>query len=151
MAKSLLCVCFLALLVAGCGGPSGPRNVDQVGQDNLTEVGELYRHYQFTKQKPPQKLGDLNTLRSMGGNGFEALSSGKIVLRYNATLPDTDEDPGHAESNEVLAYEKEVPANGGYVLLLNRTVKKMSADEFKAAPVPAGSKEGSPEPAGKKK
>ena len=82
--------------------------------------------------------------------GYEALRNGNIVLRYNAKLPDTDEDPGHAESNEVLAYEKEVPESGGYVLLLNRVVKKMTADEFKAAPMPAGSKEGSPEPAAKK-
>jgi hypothetical protein len=151
MPKLLLCACCLALLVAGCGGPNAPRTVDRVGQDNLTEVGELYRHYQFTKKKSPQKLSDLSTLRSMGGNGFEAIRNGNIMLLYNATLPDTDEDPGHAESNEVLAYEKDVPQNGGYVLLLNRVVKKMTADEFKAAPRPAGAKEGSPEPAGKKK
>jgi hypothetical protein len=150
MRKLITSACFLALLAAGCGGPNQPRTVHQVGQDNLTEVGELYRHYQFTKQKPPQQLSDFNTLRSMGGNGFEALRGGSIVLRYNAKLPDTDEDPGHAESSEVLAYQKEVPENGGYVLMLNRVVKKMTADEFKAAPMPAGSKEGSPEPAGKK-
>ena len=95
------------------------------------QVGELYRHYQFTKKKPPQKLNDLSAVRSLGGDGFEAVRNGSIVLRYNATLPDTDEDPGHAESNEVLAYEKQVPESGGYVLMLNRTVKQMTADEFK--------------------
>ena len=73
------------------------------------------------------------------------------MLRYNAKLPDMDEEPGHADSNEVLAYQKEVPENGGYVLMLNRVVKKMTADEFKAAPAPAGSKEGGSEPADKKK
>src|SRR5258708_2029931 len=130
MPKSVLCAICLALVASGCSGTNQPRTVDQVGQDNLVQVGELYRLYQFTKQQPPQKLGDLSTLRSMGGNGFEALSSGSIVLRYNAKLPDTDEDPGHAESNEVLAYQKEVPENGGYVLLLNRIVKKMTAEEF---------------------
>ena len=80
----------------------------------------------------------------------KSLRSGSIVLLYNATLPDTDEDPGHAESTEVLAYEKQVPETGGYVLLLNRVIRNMTADEFKAAPRPAGSKEGSPESAGKK-
>ena len=111
--KALLSACCLALVVAGCGGSDGPRSVEQVGQDNLIQVGELYRHYQFTKQKSPQKLTDLTTLRSMGGNGYEALRTGSIVLRYNAKLPDTDEEPGHAESNEVLAYEKQVPESGG--------------------------------------
>ncbi len=150
MPKSLLSAICLAVLAAGCSGPNGPRTVDQVGHDNLIEVGELCRHYQFTKQKPPQRLSDLNTLKTMGANGFEALRAGNIVLCYNATLPDTNEDPGQTESNEVLAYQKQVPENGGYVLMLNRTIKQMTADEFKAAPRPAGSKEGSPEPAGKK-
>jgi len=150
MPKLLLSACCLALLAPGCSESNQPRTPDQVDNDNLIQVGELCRHYQFTKQKPPQKLSDLNTLRSMGANGYEALRAGSIVLRYNATLPNTDEDPGQTESNEVLAYQAQVPENGGYVLLLNRTIKKMTADEFKTAPRPAGSKEGSPEPARKK-
>jgi hypothetical protein len=138
MPRRILTVCCLALLAAGCGGTNAPRSTDQVAQDNLAQVGELYRHYQFTKKKPPQKVADLGLVRSLAGNGFEALQSGKIIALYGATLPDTDEDPGHAESSEVLAYEKEVPESGGYVLMLNRTTKKMTADEFKAAPRPSG-------------
>ena len=149
MPKTLLCLCSLALVTAGCSETNHPRTAQEVGHDNLIEVGELCRHYQFTKQKPPQQLSDLDTLRSMGGNGYTSLRDGKIVLRYNAKLPDTDEDPGHAESSEVLAYEKEVPESGGYVLLLNRVIKKMTADEFKAAPMPAGAKEVKAEPAKK--
>jgi hypothetical protein len=150
MPKSLRIACCLAFLASGCTEANQVRSPDQVSQDDLIQVGELYRHYQFTKNKPPQQLTDLNTFRSMGGNGYESLRTGNVVLRYNATLPDTDEDPGHAESTEVLAYQKSVPESGGYVLLLNRTIKKMTADEFKAAPMPAGSKEGSPETAVKK-
>ena len=152
MSKAFLSAICLAVLAAGCSGTNQPRTVDQVGQDNLIEVGELYRHYQFTKKKAPQRLSDFNTLRTMGSNGYEALRAGKIVLCYNATLPDTDEEPGQSESNEVLAYEKDAPENGGYVLLLNRKIKKMGADELKAAPRPAGAKEGGPpEPSSKKK
>jgi hypothetical protein len=151
MPKSFLCAVTLAGLLAGCSGENKPRTVDQVGQDNLVQVGELYRQHQFMKKKPPQKLSDFNTLRTIGGNGFEALSKGSIVLLYNATLPDTEEDPGQSDSSEVLAYEKQVPESGGYVLLLNRKIKKMTADEFKAAPRPAGAKEVAPEPADKKK
>ncbi len=150
MPKSILTACCLAILAAGCGPSNQPRTADQVGQDNLAQVGELYRHFQFSKKKPPQKLADFNLVRTLGGNGFEALRSGNIVLLYNATLPDTDEDTGHAETGEVLAYQKQVPESGGYVLMLNRTIKKMTAEEFKAAPRPAGSKEGVPEPSGKK-
>jgi hypothetical protein len=112
-----------------------------VGQDNLVQVGELCRIFQFSKKKPPQKLDVFNSLRTQGMNGYEALRNSEIVLLYNATLPDLDEDPGHAESGEILAYEKQVPESGGSVLLLNRTVKKMTPEEFKAAPRPKDSKE----------
>jgi hypothetical protein len=140
MPKSILTVCALALLTAGCGGQGERRTTDQVDQDNLTQVGELYRHYQFTKKKPPQKFADLNAVRTLAGNGYEAVRTGTIVLRYGATLPDTNEEPVQGESDEVLAYQKQVPESGGKVLMLNRTVKTMTADEFKAAKM-AGNEE----------
>ncbi len=144
-----LMLCCLALTLAGCEESSPRRSVVQVDQDNLAEVGELCRHYQFMKKKPPQSFADLNAVRTMAGNGYEALRSGNVVLLYGATLPDMDEEPGHAETSEVLAYQKDVPESGGYVLLLNRTVKKLTADEFKAAPRPAGSAPGGPTAVGK--
>src|SRR5262249_24580183 len=105
---------------------------------------------QMSKNKPPGKFADFASVRAVAGNGYEAVRSGDIVLYYGATLPDLKEDPGHSESSEVLAYMKDVPQNGGYVLLLNRNVKKMKAEEFKAAPRPAGATEGTAEPAKKK-
>ena len=150
MPRSIIAACGLALLAAGCGSSNGPLTSDDADQILLRDVGELCRHYQFSKKKPPQKVTDVQTVRSMGANGCDALASGKIALLCNATLPDLDEDPGHSESNEILAYMKDVPQNGGHVLLLNRTIKKMTADEFKAAPRPAGAKEGASEPAKKK-
>jgi hypothetical protein len=149
MPKAMRTVCCLALLAAGCGGSNQATTPDQADQIRLTQVGELCRQYQFMKKKPPQKLADLGLVQSMGANGYEALRSGDIVLLYSATLPDLKEDPGHVESSEILAYQKQVPESGGYVLLLNRTIKKMTAEEFKSAPRPAGAKEGTPEPAKK--
>jgi hypothetical protein len=146
MPKSIMTVCALALLAAGCSEQSERRTPDQVDQDNLTQVGELYRHYQATKNKPAQKFADLIAVRNMGANGYEAVRAGTIVLRYGATLPDTGEEPGQAESDEVLAYQQQVPESGGKVLMLNRTVKTMTAGEFKAAKMA-----GKEEPVSKKK
>jgi hypothetical protein len=135
MRKSIGAVCCLAFLTAGCGGPAnGPLSPDQEVTSNLLEVGELYRLYQVGKNKPPKALADLTSVRSQAANGFEALKSGKIVLQYGATLTDTSEDPGQGSSDQVLAYEKQVPETGGKVLMLNRAVKNMTAEEFKAAP-----------------
>jgi hypothetical protein len=151
MPRSIIAAaCGLALLAAGCGSSNRPLTSDDADQILLRDVGELCRHYQASRKKPPQKITDIGTVRSMGANGYDALASGKIVLLCNAKLPDLDEDSGHSESNEILAYMKDVPQNGGHVLLLNRTIKKMTAEEFKAAPRPPGATEGSVEPVKKK-
>jgi hypothetical protein len=133
MPKSILTVCCLALLAAGCGPSNRPPTPEEGDEHTLAQVGELYRHYQFTKKKSPQKLDDLDAVRSMGANGFEAVRTGKIILRYGATLPDTGEEPGQSPSDEVLAYQSQVPESGGKVLMLNRTIRTMTAEEFKAA------------------
>jgi hypothetical protein len=134
MAKAILTAGCLALLAAGCGGSNQRFTADQAAEYNLIQVGELYRHHQALKNRPPAKLADLNGVRVIGANAYEAVRSGKIVLRYGATLPDTGEEPGQTPSDEVLAYEKQVPVNGGKVLMLNRTVRTMTAEEFNAAP-----------------
>ncbi len=56
-----------------------------------------------------------------------------MIAFYQAQLPDLSEGPGKGPDDVVLAYEKNVPTEGGLVLMLNRSVKKLTADEFKAA------------------
>ncbi len=148
MRKSMITVCLLSLVAAGCGGSSGrPLSKDDGDELTLTQVGELCRNYQFAKKKGPDKLTDLSGQKTQGANGYDALTSGKIVLLYGATLPNLNEDPGEGPDDEVLAYMAEVPQSGGKVLMLNRTIKTMSADDFKSAkkagkevPLPAAKK-----------
>ena len=56
-----------------------------------------------------------------------------VVLRYGAMLSDTKEEPGQTPSDELLAYESQVPEKGGRVLMLDRTIKTMTPEEFKVA------------------
>jgi hypothetical protein len=147
MRKSIVMVCCLALLAAGCGGSNRPPTPDETEEGALGQVGNLLLYYQSAKNKPPEKLADLASVKQMGTNGYEAIRDGQIVLRYGASLPDTKEEPGGAPSDEVVAYQSQVPESGGKVLLLNRTVKTMTADQFKSAklagkegPAPAAAK-----------
>jgi hypothetical protein len=133
MSKSLIALCCTMILAVGCGGTNKPLTPDQAEESDLTQVGGMYLAYQLSAKKPPEKLSDMNSVKAVSGNGYEAVRSGNIVLRYGATLPDTNEEPGGSPSDEVLAYQKQVPQSGGKVLLLNRTVKTMTADEFKSA------------------
>jgi hypothetical protein len=132
MPKSILTVCCLALLAVGCGG-NKPPTVEEGKEGVLSQVGEMYRNYQMVKNKPPEKFSELASVRSVSGNGYEAVRTGDVILRYGVPLPDTKEEPGQSSSGEVLAYEKNVPNEGGRVLLLNRTIKTMTPEEFKAA------------------
>jgi hypothetical protein len=58
------------------------------------------------------------------------VKSGDVVVLWGTTLQG-EGDVGKDEI--VVAYEKDVPTSGGFVLLSAGTVKKMTADEFKAA------------------
>ena len=137
-ARWFLC---LPLVVAGCGGPvEKPPTVADMEETKLNDVAELYRLHQVSANKPPTSIGELTAMEAMSPMGAQAIRQGDVVVRLGATLPDTAEGPGTGPSDEVLAYQKQVPESGGQVLMLNRTIKSMTAEEFKAAKL-AGSKD----------
>src|SRR5262245_17284064 len=133
------CLCTLVVLSAaawigwGTGGSSGG-GATSVESTALNELGEAYRAYSIANKKPPKSMADLSKVEAIGGNGVASAKEGNIIVNWGATLPDTDETPGKNPSPEILAYWKGVPESGGYVLMLDRTIKQMTADEFKAAP-----------------
>ncbi|WZO98119.1 hypothetical protein EP7_005174 [Isosphaeraceae bacterium EP7] len=119
----------------GCGGPTAAAlSVDHAEEVKLQQVGEMLREYQISLGKPPKSIKQLvlNSGGSLGG--FELVKSGDVVVNWGAALPDTKEEPGASPAQEVLAYGKSVPERGGPVLLLNRSVIRMTPEEFKAAP-----------------
>jgi hypothetical protein len=157
MPKSILSIFCLAVLIGGCSDTSARRTSDEAEDNTLVQVGDLCRFYQIAKKAPPEKFADLASVNGMAGNGYEAVRTGKVILRYGAMLTDTSDEPGQGTSDEVLAYQQQVPESGGKVLLLNRAVKTMTAEEFKAAkkagkepPAPTRSKSGvgAPRPTG---
>jgi hypothetical protein len=102
-------------------------------QTALSDVGELYRLYTIDKKKAPTKVADFAPLEAVNPTGLRAIRDGEVIVRLGATLPDTGEEPGKVHADEVLAYEREVPASGGNVLMLDRTIRRMAPDEFKSA------------------
>ncbi len=125
---------FLLLPLAGCG-PSGASSTSNPSEEAaLQQVGEMLREYQLSNGSPPHTIKQLQANAGASPGGFEQLRSSGIEVVWGATLPDTKEEPGGSPDEDVLAYGKDVPERGGAVLLLNRTVRTMTADEFKAAP-----------------
>lgn len=118
----------------GCGPSNAPMSPEASEISKLNEVGELYRVHQVIQGKPPKAPRDLLAVANGSPSGYEVINSGEVVVQWGVTLPDTAEAPGSGSSGEVLAYLKRVPERGGPVLLLDRAVRSMTAEEFKAAP-----------------
>ncbi len=122
------------LAQAGCGGSSNtPLTPEKLNDVKLREVGELYRVYQINSKKPPKSLKDLAPYANATLTAYETLRKGDVVVRYGATLPDTEEEPKSTGATEVLAYLKDVPSQGGPVMMLDRSTKSMTPEEFKSA------------------
>ena len=112
--------------MAGCGGSSPGTPAPPTGKDALEEIGRMLKLLADDGRKPPAKAADLQPLDPLIPVGGPALRSGDVVYQWGA---------GYAAGRQdVAAYEKNVPAEGGYVLLTDGTVKKMSASEFTSAP-----------------
>jgi len=125
---------LLFVVPLGCGPSNVEFTPDQIEESKIREVGQVLREYQLFKGKPPASMKDLQSAAGSSPGGYELIKSGEVVVAWNATLPDTKEEPGSGSATEVLAYLKKVPQEGGLVLMLDRTVRTMTADEFKAAP-----------------
>jgi hypothetical protein len=117
-------------VLAGCssqphGGPH-PREFA-----TLQDVSDLLHTAAGATRRVPGKVEDLDRFKARYPHGYAAVKSGDVVVLWGATL----QGEGAAGKDEtVVAYEKNVPAEGGYVLLSAGTVKKMSTAEFAAAP-----------------
>jgi hypothetical protein len=69
----------------------------------------------------------------MSPAAYNAVNEGDVGVIWDVKLADTSPEGSTDSADEVLAFEKQVPTEGGEVLMKNRTVKKMTADELKAA------------------
>lgn len=127
-----LLVGALACASVGCGAASAgkPQPVENLA---LQEVGDLYRLYEEVNKKPPTKPQDFAKFEQGMPLGYRQVKDGSVVVLWGAKLNDLA-DGANDSADEVLAYEKKVPQEGGAVLMKNRTLRAMTADEFKAAP-----------------
>jgi hypothetical protein len=140
-------VCAPLALVAGSlvgmAGGCSPSNAPAVPvaeafeYTKLSEIGEIFRIHAREQNRAPAKLSDAARYEIAFPVGFKALKDGAAVVFWSAPIKEGD-------TSTVLAYEKQVPQEGGFVLMQDgTTVKKMTAEEFKSA-AKAGSSTPSP-------
>jgi hypothetical protein len=126
-AVALLTACALV----GCGGKNADEQPKGAGgtptaKESLEDLTRLLKDFEAKKQKPPAKIAAVEPVEPAFPGAYLGLLRGDIVYTWGAPLA--------SDSQSVLAYEKKAPAEGGFVLLQNGTVKEMTAAEFAAAP-----------------
>jgi hypothetical protein len=131
--KILRCLATAAALgmLAGCSSrPSGAAVPQEITL--LQDVNDLLRAASGPSGRMPAKLADVERVRNMFPRGYEAVKSGNVVVHWGS--PAQGEGDIGKTSEAVVAYEKQVPTEGGYVLLSAGSVKKLTAEEFASTP-----------------
>jgi hypothetical protein len=119
----LLAILFLA---SGCGKAGLAPEQDQ-GRFDLTRIYQAYMAYLKSNEKPPAGLGDLEQIESVYPDAIRVVREGAYLVNWGVT---------ERSSQVVLAYQKDGPEQGGLVVRGDGTVKKMTAEQIRAAAKP---------------
>ncbi|MEW4566866.1 hypothetical protein AB1L88_03275 [Tautonia sp. JC769] len=131
----LLAALIAPLTLVGCGPSQEVTNILESDQaTGLHNLSELYRFFQQSNNRPPNSFEELRAIEAGMPGGLAGIGEENSVVFWGTELTDLGEMPGTTRSEEVLAYETQVPESGGFVLLRDRRVVKMSPEEFAAAP-----------------
>src|SRR5262245_50623030 len=109
---------------AGCTGTTQVQSIDDQ-KVALAELGDMLKSLSEERLKPPSKLAELESVEPRIPVAGPAIRSGSIVYIWGAAYA--------ASGNQIVAYEKKAPSEGGYVLLQDGTVKEMTSAEFSSA------------------
>ncbi len=126
--------CLIVLLglglVAGCSGQGKKADYAAPETGELGEVNELLRAAAGSNNRPPSKVSDLEKYKGNFPRAYESIKAGTIVVVWGSQMQG---EGGGGTGGSVLAYYKDVPNSGGYVLLTSGAIRQMSASDFAAA------------------
>jgi hypothetical protein len=124
----------LAPLGCGGGGDKGGGGRGGAGGDpaafkDLKHIGMAFHNYNDKyRGKGPPNADALKEFLEGDTPAYRGLKDGRYVFVWNARLLDNIGEPP-----AVLAYQKDVPSQGGVVLFVNIETRHMTPDEFKSA------------------
>ena len=129
--------CVLAMLTiivpVGCGpSDSSPGSREEF---TISQVAQIFRMRQRAQKPPPNSIKDIEGQQAVNAAAFAAIKAGDVIVNWGVGLADDAE-----AASTVLAYQKDVPEKGGEVLMQDGNAKKMTAEDFKAAKKPPGTK-----------
>jgi hypothetical protein len=121
------------LILAGCGGGPDFKPIEP-DEQGLKELAAKYRGFFRKNKRGPKNLQEFQGKGQDAPNAVQMMKAGELIVQWGAPLSQEGENP-----DAVLAYLKTAPEQGGGVLMQDgKTIKKMTADEFRSAPKAAG-------------
>jgi len=122
---SAIAACFLIAL-SGCGA-DGPQIVsaDVASQRMLEDYANFLKQLKSDGTKVPENKNEFMPLEPMAPVSGPGIATGALVVVWGQTI---------GSGRDIIAFEKSAESVGGYVLQQDGTVRKMTAEEFKAAP-----------------
>jgi hypothetical protein len=122
-------------LLAGC---SSSRGTNQETTD-LQDIMHLLHTAASTTGQPPDGLADLEPFQTKWPEAYNSVKSGDFVVLWGTPINwgkpgKMKEDVDVAAPEMVLAYGKDVPTEGGFVLTSAGKITRMSAAEFASVP-----------------
>jgi hypothetical protein len=130
-ASAAALVAAVLMFPAGCSGTGGvPESREQL---SIGQIGQMFHFYQKGQKSPPIGPDDIIPLQRQFPAAVESIRSKEVLVFWGVGVSDAPD-----AASTVLAYHKDVPEQGGEVLMQDGKARKMTADEFKAAAKPAG-------------
>ena len=120
-------------LMFGCGGGITQQPKGEEDRGLYETLYEVYSKYEFDKNKPPSGLKDLYEIRAKETvKGISKVSGpiedGSMKVNWGTSIK---------EGEKILAYNTDVPKDGGMVVLADGQVKMITASQFESLK-PAG-------------
>jgi hypothetical protein len=132
MFRKLTAPALIVLVVAGCSSNTKPSAGGGASrEDEFREVGGLIGLHTTKGKKVAPTSADLAGYEQAFPLAVKLVRSGEVVAIWGAK-PAGEEDAKSAPP-DIIAYEKKTPNEGGWVLLQNGDIKKMSSADFAAA------------------
>lgn len=126
--RGITWVCVTGLVIGvliGCGGGSGNANKEQI-QLALEDFSQFLKNLPTDDAKPPKNMEEFIPREPMAPMAAEGLSNGELVYLWGEDLRDGGES--------IIAFQKDAETNGGWVLLQNGNVLRMTPEKFKITP-----------------
>ena len=126
---TILFLVVVSVLATGCGEPTKTPAHQPTNQERLEEVAPMLKIVALDKKKPPNNIAELDPVEPLIPMTVQQIKNGEIVYIWGTTLT-----IGSNASSTIIAHEKSAGTDGGWALMQDGTVKKLSVAEFTAAP-----------------